>query len=103
MPRFFAAGEVSDALVTVYGLNDGQGRWRPTPSICAADAGGKNKRQWWRACREVIGQRLDIDENTSPLGIKPHRCESAELLFYCCGSVAALPASANCNWHVAKK
>jgi hypothetical protein len=34
--------------------------------------------------------------------IKPPRCTSAGLFFSCCGSVAALPALANCNEHVAK-
>ena len=31
------------------------------------------------------------------------RCTSTELFFFCCGSVAALPALANCNEHVTKK
>ena len=43
--RFFDAGEVIDfAFLTVFGLIKSsvclrQGRWRPTPRFCAADAG----------------------------------------------------------------
>ena len=48
------------------------------------------------------GQRLRLAEGTSPRGIKPPRCTSADLFFFCCDSAAALPALVNCNAHVAK-
>jgi hypothetical protein len=50
----------------------------------------------WRVRREEIGQRLELAEGTSTRGIKSTRCSSAVLFFSCCGSVAALPALANC-------
>ena len=39
--------------------------------------------------------------NNETLQQKPSLCTSADLFFSCCGSVAALPALANCNEHVA--
>jgi hypothetical protein len=65
-------------------------------------------RQQWRACREAV-----TNDSNSPrvhrhegqfftVQIKPPRCTPAELLFFCCDSVAVLPALANCNGHVAK-
>jgi hypothetical protein len=41
--------------------------------------------------------------NNETLQQKPSLCTSADLFFSCCGSVAALPALANCNEHVAKE
>jgi hypothetical protein len=69
-------------------------------------------RQWWSARRKATAN----DSNSSKVHrregqlatvpIKPGiftlpRCTSAESLFYCCDSVAAL-ALANCNQHVAE-
>jgi hypothetical protein len=53
--------------------------------------------------RESIGHRLEFAEVKSPRGTKPPRCPSAELLFSCCVSIAALLDLANCNEHVAIK
>jgi hypothetical protein len=47
-------------------------------------------------------KRLELAEGTSPRRIMLPRCASAELLFSCFGSVAALPALENCNGHVPK-
>jgi hypothetical protein len=58
---------------------------------------GSNMRRWWRARREAIGLRLELVEDTPSQGTKPPRSTSAELLFSCCGKVAALPALANHN------
>jgi hypothetical protein len=55
-----------------------------------------------RARREDIGKRLELAEGTSPRGIKPPRCTSAELFFSWCDSIAALPALTNCNENTAK-
>jgi hypothetical protein len=35
--------------------------------------------------------------HTKPVILTLSRCTSAELFFFCCDSVAALPALANCN------
>jgi hypothetical protein len=90
-----------------------QGRRRPTSRFCAADANGTDMRQCWSARRKATA----IDKNSSnvrrhedqlaTVHTKPDiftlpRCESAELFFFCCESVAAL-ALANCNEHVAEK
>jgi hypothetical protein len=63
---------------------------------------GSNMRKRRRACHEAIDQRFELVEGTSPRGIKPPNCTSPELVFSCCGSVAVLPALANCDEHVAR-
>jgi hypothetical protein len=92
-PRYCPAGEVTDfALVAVYGLSNGtRAAGGPRRVFCRRRRRhnyGSKMRWRWRACRQGIGRRLELAEGTSPRGITPPRCTSAEFFFSCYGSVA---------------
>jgi hypothetical protein len=85
---------------------------RPTPRSCAAGASGTDMDQWWSARSNAMANNSNSSKLYSREGqltILPIkldvltllRCTSAELLSFCCGSVAAL-ALASCNEHVAE-
>ena len=90
-----------------------QGSRSPMPRFCAAGAGGiatvetcvedaAKLRTKTRTRRRYIAAKISFPLHIKPVILTLPSCTSAELFFFCCDSVAALPALANCNEHVTK-